>query len=226
MSVKPPRPILEGVYAFPPNRATLGGTAYFCQAQDEAGQPTNLLIDAPANTPEVLAFLRDRGGVRYWVMTHRGASGEAKALQAALNCQAVVVQEQEAYLLPELPNLVTYGDRYALPPLGEVFWTPGFSPGSACVYLPQQGGILFTGRHLLPDRDGQLKPLRFSKTFHWPRQLRQVKQLQAQFTPDTLAYACPAANTGFLRGQAIVHDAYAHLQAIEPAHLLTATALL
>lgn len=226
MSVKLPRLILEGIYACAPNRATLGGTAYFCSGQNEAGQTANLLIDAPANEPAVLDFLRDRGGVHYWVITHRGASGEAKALQAGLNCPAVLVQEQEAYLLPDLPNLVTYRDRYSLPGFGEVFWTPGFSPGSACVYLPQQGGILFTGRHLLPDRDGQLKPLRFSKTFHWPRQLRQVKQLQAQFTAETLAYACPAANTGFLRGQAVVKDAYRHLQAIDPAQLLVTPALL
>lgn len=223
---KPPRLILEGIYAFSPNRATLGGTSYFCVGQDETGQPANLLIDAPANEPTVLDFLHDRGGVRYWVITHRGASGEARALQAALNDTAVVVQEQEAYLLPELANLVTYRDRYPLPNFGEVLWTPGFSPGSACVYLPQQGGILFTGRHLLPDREGQLKPLRFSKTFHWPRQLRQIKQLQTRFTADTLAYVCPAANTGFLRGQSVVKEAYEQLAAIKPEQLLVTPVLL
>jgi glyoxylase-like metal-dependent hydrolase (beta-lactamase superfamily II) len=226
VSVKPPKQLFETVYAFPPNRATLGGTAYFCEGQDDAGNAANVLIDAPAHEPTVVDFLRDRGGVQYWAITHRGASGEAKALQAALHCPAVLVQEQEAYLLPDLPSLVTYRDRYPLPGGGEVFWTPGFSPGSACVYIPQQGGILFTGRHLLPNRDGQLQPLRFSKTFHWPRQLRQVKQLQDRFTTATLAYACPAANTGFLRGQATVKDAYAQLQALDPEQLLQTPALL
>ncbi|MEM6715428.1 MAG: MBL fold metallo-hydrolase [Cyanobacteria bacterium P01_C01_bin.147] len=226
MSVQPPRLILEGLYAFPPNRATSGGTAYLCQGQDQAGQQANLLIDAPANEPELLDFLRDRGGVHYWVITHRGASGEAKVLQSVLNCSQVLVQEQEAYLLPDLPNLVAYRDRYSLPGWGEVFWTPGFSPGSACVYLPQQGGILFTGRHLLPNRTGQLQPLRLAKTFHWPRQLRQVSQLKDRFTPETLAYACPAANMGFLRGQAVVKDAYQQLQAIDPTQLLAAPARL
>lgn len=226
MSAKPPRQILEGIYAFSPNRSTLGGTAYFCLAQAELGGPANVLIDAPANDPEILQFIRDRGGVRYWVITHRGASGEAKALQAALNCPELLVQEQEAYLLPEVPNLVTYRDRYELSSFGEVLWTPGFSPGSACVYVSRQGGVLFTGRHLLPDRNGQLQPLRFSKTFHWPRQLRQVKQLQQRFTSETLAYVCPAANTGFLRKQAIVKDAYTQLLAIDPTSLLGTPALL
>ncbi len=226
MSAKPPKQLFETVYAFPPNRATLGGTAYFYRGQDDAGNAANVLIDAPANEPATLDFLRDRGGVQYWAITHRGASGEAKALQAALDCPSVLVQEQEAYLLPDLPNLVTYRDRYPLPSAGKVFWTPGFSPGSACVYLPQQGGILFTGRHLLPSRDGQLQPLRFSKTFHWPRQLRQVQQLQDRFTAETLAYVCPAANTGFLRGQAMVKDAYSQLQAIDPDQLSQTPALL
>jgi hypothetical protein len=85
---------------------------------------------------------------------------------------------------------------------------------------------LFTGRHLLPDRDGQLKPLRFSKTFHWPRQLRQVEKLQTRFSDDTLHYACPAANTGFLRGQYVVKDAYTQLAAIDTEQLKSATALL
>ncbi|MGF1460425.1 MAG: MBL fold metallo-hydrolase [Leptolyngbyaceae cyanobacterium] len=221
MSIKPPRLILADIYAFAPNRATLGGTAYFCLGRDTTGAAANLLIDAPPDDESVLQFIRDRGGVQHWVITHRGASGEAKALQAALACPTVLVQEQEAYLLPELPNLLPFGDRYRLDGFGEVLWTPGYSPGSACVYLSQQGGILFTGRHLLPDRDGQLRPLRFAKTFHWPRQLRQVKQLQDRFSAETLAYACPAANTGFLRGTFVVKEAYSHLAAIAPDTLMT-----
>ncbi|MGD1860810.1 MAG: MBL fold metallo-hydrolase [Leptolyngbyaceae cyanobacterium] len=226
MSIRPPHQIIEGVYAFHPNRATLSGTDNFCLVQDESGQVANLLIDAPPCEPDVLDFMRDRGGVRYWAITHRGASGEAIALQAELGCAAVLVQEQEAYLLPELTNLVTYGDRYSLPAVGEVFWTPGFSPGSACVYLPRQGGILFTGRSLLPNRDGQIKPLRFAKTFHWPRQLRQIKHLQERFTADSLAYICPGANIGFLPHRVADEAAYDQLQAIDVANLLTMPALL
>lgn len=203
----------------------MGGTAYFIVDKDSTGSPANLLIDAPADDPALLQFMADRGGVRHWVITHRGASGAAKSLQAALQCD-VLVQEQEAYLLPDLPQLVTYQDNYVLGSHGEILWTPGYSPGSACVYLAQHGGVLFTGRHLLPDRDGQLQPLRFSKTFHWPRQLRQVERLQTRFAPDTLAYACPAANTGFLRGQRVVKEAYRQLQAIDITQLKDQTALL
>lgn len=225
MSLKQPRPILDGIYAFAPNRATLGGTAYFIVEKDQAGDPANILIDAPANEPELVEFIAHQGGVRYWVITHRGASGATKALQAALQCD-VVVQEQEAYLLPDVPRIITFQGSYTIEPNCEILWTPGHSPGSACVYLEREGGVLFTGRHLLPDRDGHLQPLRFSKTFHWPRQLRNVEKLQARFSERSLSYICPAANTGFLRGQHVVKDAYTQLKAIDTSQLKAAQALL
>ncbi|MEO1094464.1 MAG: MBL fold metallo-hydrolase [Cyanobacteria bacterium J06638_28] len=225
MSAKQPHLILdENIYAFAPNRATLGGTSYFIVAKDQA-KVGNLLIDAPAYNADMLAFLQAHGGVRWWLITHRGATGQTKALQAALDC-TVVVQEQEAYLLPDTPNVVTYREQYRIEDRVEVLWTPGHSPGSACVYYAGAGGVLFTGRHLLPDHQGQLMPLRFSKTFHWPRQLQQIERLKARFSGETLAAICPGANTGFLRGKRVISDAYEQLQAIETAQLREAVALL
>jgi glyoxylase-like metal-dependent hydrolase (beta-lactamase superfamily II) len=222
---KQPRPILEGIYAFAPNRATLGGTAYFIVEKDQKGDPANLLIDAPAHDPETLNFIKAQGGVKSWVITHRGAIGAAKALQAALTCN-LIMQEQETYLLPDVPQIQGFPDQYDLGPDLEVLWTPGHSPGSACVYLARHGGVLFTGRHLLPDAQGHLQPLRFSKTFHWPRQLQSVKKLQDRFSAETLAYVCPGANTGFLRGEHIVRDAYHQLAEIDVTALRQAPALL
>lgn len=203
----------------------MGGSSYFIVRKDRDSCSTNILIDTPANTPDVLAFVKQQGGVKYWVITHRGAIGEARALQAALNCP-MIMQEQEAYLLPDCPGLISYQERYALEDDSEVVWTPGHSPGSACVYYPAAGGVLFTGRHLLPNRTGQLTPIRFAKTFHWPRQLQSINKLQAYFSAATLAYICPAANTGFLRRQYAVSDAYRQLQAIDVDTLRTAPALL
>lgn len=216
---------MDGIYAFAPNRATLGGTAYLVLGKDPQGNADNYLIDAPANDPDILAFIAAQGGVSRWGITHRGAVGEASALQAALQCE-VWVQEQEAYLLPNVPQLKVYREQCALSSTLEALWTPGHSPGSACIYYRGQGGVLFTGRHLLPDKQGQLGPLRFSKTFHWPRQLKNVKRLQAKFSADTLAYICPAANTGFLRGKAMVVDAHRQLCAIDTEQLLSQPAVL
>ena len=215
---KPPRslPHIEDpdatIFAFPPNRETLGGTAYFIQSPEG-----NCLIDCPAWTESTLAWLNDRGGVRWLVLTHRGGIAKVKEIQAATGCE-VVIQEQEAYLLPNL-TVTSFYDRLCLTPDIEVIWTSGHSPGSACVYTSVQGGILFTGRHLLPDRDGNPAPLRISKTFHWKRQLRNVQALCDRFTSDTLSWIAPGASTGYLRGATAIGNAYDRLQAVNLADL-------
>ncbi|NJM45287.1 MAG: MBL fold metallo-hydrolase [Alkalinema sp. RU_4_3] len=214
---KLPRSVLEGgdpttsVYAFPPNRETLGGTAYFLAQH-------NILIDAPAWNEENLQFLDNRGGVKQWVMTHRGGFGKQVAKMAQqLGC-VLVVQEQEAYLLPEV-DCQTFHHNKTLALGCEVIWTPGHSPGSACVYYAGHGGMLFTGRHLLGDRAGNPAPLRIAKTFHWPRQLRSVQCLRDRFSVETLSWICPGASIGMLRGKGAIDRAFVRLGAIDLAAL-------
>ena len=195
---KPPRPILEKIFAFAPNRETLGGTAYFIV--DKSG---NILVDCPAWEEVNRQFLIQRGGVRWLFLTHRGAMGKrVKQIQEQLGCE-VVIQEQEAYLLPEV-KVTAFGDELSLGANSQALWTCGHSPGSACLYHNAHGGILFTGRHLLPNQQGKPVPLRTEKTFHWRRQLASVTKLCDRFSPDTLSYICPGANTGYLRGQGFI----------------------
>ncbi|MBD1918420.1 MULTISPECIES: MBL fold metallo-hydrolase [Cyanophyceae] len=212
-SPKAPRPVFDTVYAFAPNRDTQGATAYFIVDNTAEGLPANLLIDAPAWDEENRAWLAAQGGVQRLFITHRGGMGRAAAIQKALGCE-VVIQEQEAYLLPDTPT-TAFHHSFEFSPELEAFWTPGHSPGSACLYYRAYGGVLFTGRHLLPSRTGEPEPLRLSKTFHWPRQLQQVEALKNRFSTDTLAHICPGASTGFLRGQRTIDRAYERLQAID-----------
>jgi glyoxylase-like metal-dependent hydrolase (beta-lactamase superfamily II) len=206
---KPPRQVFETIFAFPPNRDTMGGTAYLIKEWDPEGNPGNILVDAPAWDEATQSFLDQQGGLRWLLITHRANLGKASAIQKATDCE-VLIQEQEAYLLPATPK-TSFQQYFRIPPRSEVIWTPGYSPGSACLYHDAYGGVLFTGRHLLPNRDGHPAPLRFSKTFHWPRQLRHVQSLQERFSSDTLAYLCPGANTGFLRGKLAIDQAYDRL---------------
>lgn len=211
-ATKPPRTVLDDtttrhtIYAFAPNRDTLGGTAYLIVEE------VTILVDCPAWDETTTAFLRDRGGVDYLFITHRGGIGRAREIQQAFGC-AIVLQEQEAYLLPNLQTK-PFGEQVSLSNLTRAVWTPGHSPGSACLYHSGFGGILFTGRHLLPTPQGELLPLKTAKTFHWPRQLRSVQRLQADFTPETLSGVCPGANIGFLRGKLLVPAAYEQLATI------------
>ncbi len=210
-TAKLPRNILDGIFAFPPNRETLGATAYFIL--EKSG---NILLDCPLWDETNQQFLRERGGVRWLLLTHRGGIGKkVRQIQADLGCE-VVIQEQEAYLLPEI-EVITFERELRLTPNCEVFWTPGHSPGSSCLYCSDRGGILFSGRHLLPKSAEEIAPLRTAKTFHWHRQLRSVRAIRDRFTPNTLHYICPGANTGFLRGKGFIDRAYDRLSQIDLA---------
>ena len=210
--------IWDNIFAFPPNRDTLGGTAYLI-VENEG----NILIDCPAWDEANQKFLQDLGGVRSLFITHRGGIS-TQEIQKTFNCQ-IFIQEQEAYLLPGL-KVTTFQQKFTLSSLSQAIWTPGHSPGSSCVYYSSEGGILFSGRHLLPNQLSEPMPLRTAKTFHWLRQIKSVELLRDRFTPETLQYICPGANTGFLRGKRAIDQAYQRLASLDLKALLQAKPIL
>lgn len=219
-SIKPPRQVGEAIYSFPPNRETLGGTSYL--VLHKAG---NLLVDCPPWRSPYPEFLQDQGGVRWLLLTHRGGiSAEIATIRDFLGCE-IIIQEQEAYLLPTV-STTTFREEMAIADSLTVIWTPGHSPGSACLYDGRQGGSLWTGRHLLPDHQGNPVPLRIEKTFHWWRQLQNVQKLCDRFSPDTLSWIYPGANLGLLRGKTVIDNAYNRLKAIDLDEIRHSTSLL
>lgn len=206
-SPKSPVAVWNNIFAFPPNRDTLGGTAYLI-VENEA----NILIDCPAWDEDNQHFLATQGGVKWLFLTHRGAIGKTQALQKTFTCD-VVIQEQEAYLLPEIPQVISFQHEINLSSTTKIFWTPGHSPGSSCLYWRECGGVLFSGRHILPNPQGVPVPLRTAKTFHWRRQISSVELLLERFTPETLQYICPGAHVGFLRGKKAIAQPYQQLAA-------------
>ncbi|MBR8828415.1 MAG: MBL fold metallo-hydrolase [Gomphosphaeria aponina SAG 52.96 = DSM 107014] len=211
-ATKPPRPIFQDIFAFPPNRETLGATAYFIGAKN-----ANILVDSPAWNETNRQFLHAQGGVRWLFLTHRGSmTQQVDQMQEFFGCE-VICQEQEAYLLPKV-RVTSFKQEYSLNHNSWAFWTPGHSPGSSCLYYNPHGGVLFTGRHLLPNQQGKPVPLRTAKTFHWFRQLQNVTALRDRFSSSSLTYICPGANTGYLRGKGFISEAY---QAIADLDLST-----
>ncbi|MEH2053888.1 MBL fold metallo-hydrolase [Nostoc sp.] len=206
----------ESIFAFPPNRDTLGGTSYLIVRNEG-----NILIDCPVLEQTNQDFLQTHGGVRWLFLTHRGAIGKTAEFQQTFGCE-VLIQEQEAYLLPGL-TVTTFRQEFTLDAATQVIWTPGHSPGSSCLYYRELGGILFSGRHLVPNQQGEPVPLRTAKTFHWPRQIQSLQLLLKSFTPETLRYICPGANTGLLRGKRFIDQAYQRLASLDLSTLLRQT---
>ncbi|WP_193195292.1 MBL fold metallo-hydrolase [Nostoc sp. MG11] len=209
----------ESIFAFPPNRDTLGGTSYFIVRNEG-----NILIDCPALEQTNQDFLRSHGGVRWLFLTHRGAIGKTAQIQQTFDSE-ILIQEQEAYLLPGL-TVTTFSQELTLNSTIQVIWTPGHTPGSSCLYYSNLGGMLFSGRHLVPNQQGKPVPLRSAKTFHWPRQIKSLRLLFERFTPETLQYICPGANTGFLRGKRVIDQAYQRLACLDLQALLQSQPIL
>jgi glyoxylase-like metal-dependent hydrolase (beta-lactamase superfamily II) len=208
-NAKVPRLIVPGIFAFTPNRDTLGATSYLIV--DKIG---NILFDCPAWNEANQHFIESQGRVQALIISHRGSIGKnVLQMQQVLGCQ-VIVQEQEAYLLPEV-EVTSFADGLTLSPDLELIWTPGHSPGSSCFYYQQQGGILFTGRHLLPKSPDEIVPLRTPKTFHWGRQLNSIARLRDRFNTTNLKYIMPGANTGYLRGKGYLDNAYEQLSQLD-----------
>jgi hypothetical protein len=206
---RPPQAVLPELWLFAPSRDSQGGSSWWLELADQ-----DLLIDVPALTAANLAFLRQRAARRgstaappSIVLTGRHGHGRCLSLQRQLGWP-VLVQEQEAYLLPELQALHSFGEHHALGGEVRLLWTPGPSPGACVLHARSASGVdgLFCGRLLVPLAPGRLAPLRTRLTFHWPRQLRSLARLRQWLPAGSPAWIATAAALGALRGERLVKD--------------------
>ena len=106
------------------------------------------------------------------LLTSREGHGRLRRLQERFGWP-VLVQEQEAYLLPNVEPLDTFAEEHTTSSGLRLLWTPGPTPGSCVVHAPAPD-LLFCGRLLTPLGPGQLGPMRHGRTFHWPSQLNSL----------------------------------------------------
>lgn len=198
--------LFPGLWVFPPSRDSAGGSAWLLHSS--AGR--SVLVDVPLLKEDHLAFLQaQRPGLI--VLTHRQGHGRCRRLQQQLGWP-VLVQEQEAYLLPTLEQRRVFGTGLELEPGLRMLWTPGPSPGSCVLHWAQAGrDVLFCGRLLWPQRQGGVKLQRTEATFHWPRQKRSFSKLLAWLPGGSPAEIACAAGLGAVGGGKLVGDGAAAL---------------
>jgi glyoxylase-like metal-dependent hydrolase (beta-lactamase superfamily II) len=134
------------------------------------------------------------------VLTNREGHGRIRRLQERLGWP-VLVQEQEAYLLPGVNPLHTFAEEHRLVSGLRLLWTPGPTPGSCVVHAPAPWNVLFCGRLLVPVAVGVLAGLQHRRTFHWPRQQRSLARLRDWVGSDPLLSLASGAGLGALRGE-------------------------
>ncbi|MEB3333898.1 MAG: MBL fold metallo-hydrolase [Cyanobacteriota bacterium] len=203
---RPPRPVGPGLWLFPPNPETHGGSSWLLETS--AG---DVLVDCPPDTEATLEFVEERAsrGPGWMVLLGRDGHGHCRRLRERLGWP-LLVQEQEAYLLPGVEGLRSFGaDLEPLEGL-RLIWTPGASPGGAVLHA--RGGVagpvdgLFCGRLLVPLGPQRLGPVPSPRGFHGPRQRRSAAALAARLPPGSPDWIATGAALGALQGEALVHD--------------------
>ena len=195
-----PKRLRDDLWIFPPNRDCHGGTSWWLDVD-----PEPVLIDCPPVTEVTLKFLNRSAAGRTprIVLTSREGHGRLRRLQEALGWP-VLVQEQEAYLLPNLQRLATFADTFTTVSGLQLLWTPGPTPGSCVLLAPCPANLLFCGRLLTPLGPACLAPIRHARTFHWFRQLASVSRLRDWIPPETSPDLASGAALGALRGESLV----------------------
>jgi hypothetical protein len=211
---RPPQQVRPGLWLFAPSRDSQGGSSWLVEGV-AWGLEGDLLIDCPGWTEANAAALAARGRQGTIVLTSREGHGRCRRFQEALGWQ-VLVQEQEAYLLPGVERLSTFSHHHTLAPGVRLLWTPGPTPG-ACVLHLRSGAEdgLFCGRLLLPQAPGLLAPLRTQRTFHWPRQLRSLGALRQWLPAGSPDWIASGGGLGALRGDKLVGQGATLLAALE-----------
>jgi len=117
---RPPQRIRTDLWLFPPNRDCRGGSSWWLDVD-----PEPVLIDCPPLTEATLTALQDLAGGRQAriLLTSREGHGRLRRLQERLGWP-VLVQEQEAYLLPGVQNLTTFGESMTTASGLRLLWTP------------------------------------------------------------------------------------------------------
>lgn len=193
---RPPQPVLPGLWLFAPSREISGGSAWLLET--DSGP---VLIDTPALTEANRQFLAVHAPI-VQLLTSRDGHGRTRRWQQ-LGGWRVLVQEQEAYLLPGVERLDTFALEAEPLPGVRLRWTPGPTPG-ACVVWSEVSDVLFCGRLLVPIAPGALAPLRTPLTFHWQRQLQSLEALRGWLPSASPGWIASGAGLGALRGEKLV----------------------
>ncbi|BEV36672.1 MBL fold metallo-hydrolase [Synechococcus sp. M16CYN] len=195
-----PQQVRDDLWLFPPNRDCQGGSSWWL---DIAPEP--VLIDCPPLTEATITSLKSVAGTRQprILLTSREGHGRLQRLQQQLDWP-VLVQEQEAYLLPNVTRLDRFQEEHTTVSGLRLLWTPGPTPGSTVVFAPAPIELLFCGRLLTPLSPGCLGPLRNRRTFHWPRQLASLVKLRSWIPKQSSPQLASGAGLGRLKGGHLV----------------------
>jgi glyoxylase-like metal-dependent hydrolase (beta-lactamase superfamily II) len=135
----------------------------------------NVLIDCPAFHDEIVKFIEGQGGLKWVFLTHKDDVGDSAKFVQRFNAQALIHSADRGAV--DFP-VRTFDKDFKLADGLQVICTPGHTAGSACLLYSADGGVLFSGDHLMLSK-GNVKPVQFAWTDDWDEQLDSAVKLLA-----------------------------------------------
>ena len=186
--------VRDKIWCFPSPKTSEGVISWWLDSEKEP-----LLIDCPditTNFLETIERLAD-GRKPKILLTNKYSHKNAKKLTQCLKWP-LLVQEQEAYLLPGLNELESFSEEFVTSSGARLLWTPGPTPGSCVVYAPYPWNVLFCGRLLIPVSAYEVAPVRTKQTFHWTIQQKSISKLREWLPSDAFPLLGSGVNADFL----------------------------
>ncbi len=192
--------IRNGIWAFPPKKDSKGVVSWWLHSH-----PVPVLIDCPEVTSEVIKDLKKLAGGASpeVILTSRNSHGDINLLSKELGWP-VFIQEQEAYLLPEIKNISSFSDELITKSGLRVLWTPGPTPGSCIAYASSPWNVVFCGRLLIPVAKNKMDSVRTRMTFHWSLQQSSIEKLRKWLPSEPRLSLASSAGFHFIEGGDLV----------------------
>ncbi|WP_437731061.1 MBL fold metallo-hydrolase [Sorangium sp. So ce1335] len=167
-----PEPIDEDVYYCGYASESSYGAASYLIRRPEG----NVLVDSPRAARPLLKRIRELGGVRTLVLTHRDDVADHRLFRDAFGCDRVIheadVEDDTALSEVKIKGL----DPIALAPDLTLIPVPGHTRGSVALLVRDR--YLFTGDHLSASSEtGRLDASREVCWYSWTEQIRSMERL-------------------------------------------------
>ncbi|WP_437586579.1 MBL fold metallo-hydrolase [Sorangium sp. So ce1000] len=173
-----PEPIEEDIYYCGyTSSSSYGAASYLIRRPDG-----NVLVDSPRAARPLLKRIRELGGVRTLVLTHRDDVADHRIFHDTFGCDRVIherdVDDGTALAEVKIAGL----DPVALAPDLTLIPVPGHTRGSVALLFRDR--VLFTGDHLFFSGElGRLHASRDVCWYSWAEQIRSMERLlQHRFT--------------------------------------------
>jgi len=162
----PPKELLSGIFAFPPNPDSFGGISYLIKDGRHI-----FMVDVPEYIENNISFVEDHGLPEFIFLPHRDDVADAEMFGERFGAK-LIIHESERYAVKN-PD-ITFRDLYEIEG-ATIIHTPGHSPGSLSLFYAKKK-VMFTGDHITADRG---KPVAedFSWTYDYDLQIKNSRRL-------------------------------------------------